>query len=73
MTYIQIHKGKSLILLALLLIALCVVVLLHIRPGGMAVFSTCAQAKSAGYSNIPKGNHFYNPALDRDKDGIACE
>ena len=36
-------------------------------------FRTCAEARAAGYSNIPRGSYGYGPRLDRDNDGIACE
>ncbi|MFO1147822.1 MAG: excalibur calcium-binding domain-containing protein [Alsobacter sp.] len=36
-------------------------------------FPTCAAARAAGYSNIPRGAPGYAPHLDRDGDGIACE
>lgn len=73
MTYVQIHKGKSLILLSLVVISLCVMVLIRLRPVGSAVFGSCTQARKAGYSSIPKSNHLYNPALDRNHNGYACE
>lgn len=36
-------------------------------------FLSCAEAKAEGFSNIPRTSPYYNPHLDRDKDGIACE
>jgi Excalibur calcium-binding domain len=36
-------------------------------------FANCSQAKAAGYHNIQSGEPGYRPALDRDKDGVACE
>lgn len=36
-------------------------------------FLSCAQAKASGHSNIPETDDHYNPQLDRDHDGIACE
>ena len=36
-------------------------------------FSSCAQARAAGAAPLLRGTPNYNPALDRDKDGIACE
>lgn len=36
-------------------------------------FRTCAEARAAGLSDIPRGGHGYGPHLDRDGDGIACE
>lgn len=35
-------------------------------------YSNCADARADGRSNIPRGDPAYNPALDRDGDGIAC-
>lgn len=72
MTYIRIHKGRGLTLLAVIVIILCVWALFRSHPGS-AVFSSCAQAKANGHSDILKSSNFYNPALDRDKDGKACE
>jgi hypothetical protein len=40
---------------------------------GGHTFRSCAEARAAGYSNIPRGSYGYGPALDRDNDGIACE
>ena len=36
-------------------------------------FSSCAEARAAGAAPLKRGTPNYNPALDRDKDGIACE
>ena len=36
-------------------------------------FSSCAQARAAGATPLKRGTPNYNPALDRDKDGVACE
>lgn len=36
-------------------------------------FTTCAQARAAGAVPLRRGTANYNPALDRDGDGIACE
>ena len=33
----------------------------------------CTQARSLGCSSIPRGHPAYQPKLDRDSDGIACE
>lgn len=35
-------------------------------------YSNCQEARADGRSNIPRGDPAYNPALDRDNDGIAC-
>lgn len=36
-------------------------------------FKNCAEAEAAGYQNIPSTDPRYDPRLDRDHDGIACE
>lgn len=36
-------------------------------------YSSCAQARADGRSNIPQGDPGYSSKLDRDHDGIACE
>jgi len=36
-------------------------------------FSSCAQARAAGAAPLIRGTPNYNPAPDRDKDGLACE
>ncbi len=36
-------------------------------------FSSCKEAKEAGYSDIKRGEPGYSSKLDRDNDGIACE
>lgn len=42
-------------------------------PQGEYHFSSCKEAKAAGFSNIPKGHPAYSSKLDRDGDGIACD
>ncbi|BDP41214.1 competence protein ComEC [Deinococcus aetherius] len=37
------------------------------------VYSSCAQARAAGAAPLRRGQPGYNPALDRDGDGVACE
>jgi hypothetical protein len=36
-------------------------------------YSDCEAAHADGRYNIPRGDPAYNPALDRDDDGIACD
>ena len=36
-------------------------------------FSSCKEARAAGYSNMRRGEPGYSPDLDRDGDGVACE
>jgi len=37
------------------------------------VFTTCAAARAAGAAPLRKGQAGYNPKLDGDGDGVACE
>lgn len=36
-------------------------------------FSSCKQAREAGAAPLYRGDPGYNPKLDRDNDGVACE
>jgi Excalibur calcium-binding domain len=36
-------------------------------------YRNCTEAHKDGRYNIPKGDSDYQPKLDRDNDGIACE
>ena len=36
-------------------------------------FSSCKEARAAGYSHMRRGEPGYSPHLDRDNDGIACD
>ena len=36
-------------------------------------FSSCKEARAAGYSHMRRGQPGYSQALDRDNDGIACD
>jgi len=36
-------------------------------------FTNCTEAHAAGASNIPSSDPRYRTALDRDRDGVACE
>lgn len=36
-------------------------------------YASCAQARAAGAAPLSEGDPGYNPRLDRDKDGVACE
>lgn len=38
-----------------------------------APYKNCTQAKNDGVCNIPEDSPYYQPKLDRDKDGIGCE
>ncbi|WP_429277889.1 excalibur calcium-binding domain-containing protein [Novosphingobium gossypii] len=37
------------------------------------MWRSCAQARAAGAAPIHRGEPKYNPVLDGDGDGIACE
>nr|DAX81323.1 MAG TPA: nuclease-like protein [Caudoviricetes sp.] len=41
-------------------------------PSGVS-FSSCKEARAAGYSHMRRGEPGYSPHLDRDGDGIACD
>lgn len=41
--------------------------------GGGGVFRSCAQARAAGAAPMRRGEPGYNPSLDGDGDGVACE
>lgn len=36
-------------------------------------YRNCTQAHRGGRYDVPKGDPDYQPKLDRDNDGIACE
>jgi hypothetical protein len=40
---------------------------------GSYVYRSCAQARAAGAAPMRRGSPAYNPNLDGDNDGIACE
>ncbi len=41
--------------------------------GAQAVYYSCAQARAAGAAPLRRGYPGYNPKLDGDADGVACE
>lgn len=43
------------------------------EPTGGRVFENCTAAFNAGVFDIPRSNASYEPRLDRDGDGVACE
>jgi endonuclease YncB( thermonuclease family) len=50
------------------------------RPGAMTTapaakrrFATCAEARAAGAAPLRRRTPEYNPKLDRDRDGVACD
>jgi outer membrane biosynthesis protein TonB len=42
-------------------------------PPAAAHYANCSEAKAAGAAPLYAGSPGYRPALDRDKDGVACE
>ncbi len=58
-------------------------VVLALVLGGVAVaaappacagqYANCTEAREDGVCGIPEGDDNYDPDLDRDDDGIACE
>ncbi len=44
-----------------------------IRDRSSVYFKSCAEAKAAGAAPMRRGQPGYREALDRDKDGIACD
>lgn len=42
-------------------------------PGRDYPYNSCAEARADGRHDIPSNDPAYNPKLDRDHDGIACE
>lgn len=45
----------------------------YVAPSTPLHFANCAEARGAGAAPIRRGEEGYRPALDRDRDGIACE
>ena len=46
----------------------------HLNSSGSTPrFKSCREARHHGVSRIPKNDPRYNPKLDGDKDGVACE
>lgn len=41
--------------------------------GSGSAFRSCAEARAAGAAPLRRGQSGYNPKLDRDGDGVACE
>lgn len=42
-------------------------------PTPSAFYANCDEARAAGAAPLRSGDPGYRPALDRDKDGVACE
>lgn len=43
------------------------------RPATRARYRSCAEARAAGAAPLRPGDPGWNPNLDRDGDGVACE
>lgn len=48
-------------------------VFLSFKHNKIVVYHNCSQLEQAGHFNIPKSSSYYEPQLDADKDGVACE
>lgn len=42
-------------------------------PGGEVYYANCSAARAAGAAPLRRGEPGYREAMDRDKDGVACE
>lgn len=60
---------------AMATIAACLGTGVSIAPAAQAgpPYTNCTAAHNDGRYNIPKSDAAYQPKLDRDNDGIACE
>lgn len=59
-----------------LLIATCIGVIavwIAPPPAHAGPYANCSQAKRNGDCDIPRSSPKYDPDLDRDSDGVACE
>lgn len=69
---IKIANDKLIVITALIIVVLSILMILHIKRA-YTLYPNCAAARAAGHSYIPASSRFYNPALDANKNGIACE
>ncbi len=60
---------------AMAMIPACLGIEVSIAPSAQAgpPYKNCTEAHKDGRYDIPKDDPAYQPKLDRDKDGIACE
>lgn len=56
-----------------LIIVVCTLVMVDRFHQTMVMYGNCTEAEEAGHFNISVSSPFYNPALDGDNDGVACE
>ena len=42
-------------------------------PNSSVMYANCGEARAAGAAPLQAGSPGWNPKLDRDKDGVACE
>lgn len=66
---------KNKLLIAMVITALIITVLFwFINVKAIEPWTNCAQIyASTGRKDITKGDKLYNPAMDRNKNGISCE
>lgn len=70
---ITVHKRATLIIL-FVLVGAGLLLVWYANVKATEPFSNCTQLKAAlGHGGIPRSSPYYNPALDRDHDGVACE
>lgn len=70
---ITFHKRPALFVL-IFAIAIIMFVVFFVNVRAAQPYKSCLQIYEAtGQFAIPRGNRLYNPALDRDNNGIACE
>lgn len=72
-TSVRMHKKASLLGLCFLLV-LVLLFVWYANVRATQTYSTCAEIKVyTGRAYIPRGDPLYNPALDRNHDGVACQ
>lgn len=54
----------------LVLVVIVLAVVLYKPRGSMA--SNCADMNIKGYTDVTPKNHLFNPALDKNHDGVEC-
>lgn len=72
-TRVTVNKKAALTILFLLVGAVLLFVW-YANVRAVQPFSNCTQLKAAlGHGGITRDSPYYNPALDRDHDNVACE
>jgi hypothetical protein len=69
------YARRRIFVAAMATIAACLGIGVTIAPAAQAgpPYANCTEAHKDGRYNISKGDPAYQPKLDRDNDGIACE